>query len=53
MGLSDLSNLQPMGNKISAANDQRKVLSMMGEIAPTAKRPTMALPAQRIVGNIK
>jgi len=53
MGLSDLSNLQPMGNKISAANDQRKVLSMMGEIAPTAKRPTMALPAQRIVGNTK
>ena len=42
-----------LGNKMIAANAQRKVLSMMGDISPTAKRPTMALPAQRIVGNTK
>jgi hypothetical protein len=53
IGPSDLSNFQPMGSKMMAANIQRKVLSMMGEISPTAKRPTMALPAQRIVGNTK
>ena len=53
MGASDLNNFQEMGNKISPANSQRKVLSMMGDISPTAKRPTMALPAQRIVGNTK
>jgi hypothetical protein len=53
MGLSDLSNLHPMGNKMIAANAQRKVLSMIGDISPTAKRPTMAFPAQRIVGNTK
>jgi hypothetical protein len=53
MGASDLNSFQAMGNKISPASSQRKVLSMMGDISPTAKRPTMALPAQRIVGNTK
>jgi len=46
----DLNTLQPNGNKIKAASDQRMLLSMIGDIVPTANLPTMALPAHKMVG---
>jgi hypothetical protein len=46
----DLKILQPNGKSIKAASDQRILLSMIGDIAPTANLPTMALPAHKIVG---